>query len=157
MKREKVEPGEGDMQMGDGYAQASKRSNIVAEIIAQTDHEMDKEFTDYVELLEDDAPLNNEEKAMSVEVEFQKLKQHGTFAQIGWDEVDKTQKVIDITVVYKRRGGEPRARICAQDFRGAGAQDPELYASTLSCLALILLLLHASKKALAYGEEFAQP
>ena len=59
--------------------------------------------------------------------------------------------VIDSTVVHRRRGDEPTARICAQDFRPRGSKDPDLLAGTSSATALRVILLHASRKAARHG------
>ena len=85
--------------------------------------------------------------------ELQNLEQQGTVRRVTVEEILPGERPIGTTVVYTRKNGQPRARICVQDFREQGAQDPDLFSATPSATALKVVLAHASRQAVLYGEK----
>ena len=134
-----------DMDDDDDQESDRKKARIVAALEANAEKDDDQASDWECPWMDDNQPLTSEEKQQALYKELGNLIERGTFTRVKKADVKNHEEVINTTVVYKRKNGEARARICVQNFRTPGAQDPELFAPTPSVTSLRIVLYHAAK------------
>jgi len=139
------------MQDGREESTDAKRMRTVAALTANSDSQNEIDGNGEYKWFDENEPLTEEEKRYAVQQELHNLEQKGTFRRVPADDLLPGEKAIGTTVVYTRKNGQPRARICVQDFREQGAQDPDLFSATPSATALKVVLAHAARQAALHG------
>ena len=139
------------MQDGSDENTDAKRMRTVAALTEKADRPNEIDGNGEYKWFDENEQLTEEEKRYAVQQELQNLEQKGTFRRVPADDLLPGEKAIGTTVVYTRKNGQPRARICVQDFREQGAQDPDLFSATPSATALKVVLAHAARQAALHG------